>query len=228
MNLKRLRLNTDYPLDKIILLFSGSQTIPAGVLTNIDIPHGQSGYIPLPWGNWAFNSSFSVAYEFDTGPITTGGIASAYTVAPTIEANATNIRISVPNYYTAGTFTLHYRIFCFAPSNLSSLSIESTNVNVDKFMLNTDQQQVQLMENNLITYAGGSGTVITPLFEHNLGYSPQILYWDHITSTGIVRPRQQHAEGSGVSIYSDNTNAYLIRQGNWLAGTVYYRIYVNE
>lgn len=225
MNPRNLRLNTDYPLDKVILLNPGSQSIPGNQLTTINIPHGLP-FAPLVWGQWAFNSSFSVAYEFDTGPTTTASIGSAYTVAPVIQSNATNITISVPNFYGAGAFTLYYRLFSFAPSNISSVIVQNTNINVDKFMLSTDYQQVQLIKADSYSFSSGSGNVTTPIFEHNLGYSPQLLYW--IEREGIIMPRQQYAQQSGVAMYTDNTTLYDLREGFWTAGTLHYRIYVNE
>lgn len=63
---KNFLLNSDYPIDKVIKVISGSFTANANVYTTINVPHNLPE-LPLIIPQWSTTPDFSIVYDNDSG-----------------------------------------------------------------------------------------------------------------------------------------------------------------
>jgi hypothetical protein len=160
-------LDTDYPMDKVIYMVSGSFAAAGGggLGTTIDFNHNL-GYTPLIVGTWSTDSGFSTSRE--------GGFfafegTDPNTIYTTFYANSTKITVSTFNP-TASGVTVYYRIYGLMPSDVN-IDNASTVALADTFQLNTDYNYTKLLLSGIATAA--ATTTIT----HSLGYRPQVMAW---------------------------------------------------
>lgn len=179
-------LNTDYPLDKVVYLLSGSYTQAGGggTGTQVQIAHNLP-FRPLVTGSWSTSSDFSVTHEMFM-PIY-NDIGNTYVQ---VYSNDTNITISGFKN-SSGNQTIYYRIYGLAPND-STGDAPSTASNADNFVLNTDYNYCKLYYND--TIPASAATTIT----HNFGYRPQIMAW----------AKDMTAYGTGV-INTDDPTTYI-------------------
>jgi hypothetical protein len=170
---KNFLLTTDYPLDKVVYLNSGSATVPfptAGFL--VTIPH-HLPFTPLVSGNWALTSNFSVSYEYGSGtfPSNNAG-AQLFNIKMDIYADATNVYVSPVNV-SGSPAVIYYRIFGLEPSD-SQADLPFTASAGDSFVLNTDFNYTKLYVEEVITSPSkpSTQTILT-----NLNYRPQVMPW---------------------------------------------------
>lgn len=157
-------LNTDYPLDKVVYMTSGS-FIVAGSSATTQFNHNLS-FRPLIIGTWSLNSDFSTSKE--------GGLFAFDGTDPTANynifaANDTQITISTTNQ-SGGSITVYYRIYGFMPTD-ANVDADFTSIQADNFQLNTDFNYTKLFMSGIATAA--ATTTIT----HSLGYRPQVITW---------------------------------------------------
>ena len=174
---KNFLITTDYPLDLVVLLESGSATInfpTAGQLVTIPLPPEIQGkFTPLVSGNWSLTSDFSVSYEFGSGTFPSNNVGvSNFNISMDIYADATNAYID-PTNVSGSSQTIYYRVFGLEPSD-SSADIPFTASAGDDFVLNTDYNYTKLYQAGaIVSPALPSTTSVT----NNLGYRPQIMPW---------------------------------------------------
>lgn len=177
-------LTTDYPLDMVVYLKSGSATVPfptAGF--TVTIPHGLP-FVPLVGGSWDVTSTFETNYNYNTGTIPSSNpTASPFNVSVDITADATNIYLS-PINVSGSAVDIYYRIFALEPAD-SQADLPSTASSGDDFVLNTDYNYTKLFTQQTITSTTG-GTTYT--ITHNLGYRPQIMVWYKDSISGMTQP----------------------------------------
>lgn len=167
---KDFLLTTDFPLDKVIYLKSGSFSVSGYPGSNsVAIPHGLP-FIPLCDMSWSLTPDFSVCYPAGSSPPPTNIALDNQGVENLLYADATNINISVSNFLTPA-ITFYYRIYAFEPSD-SSTDLEPTASAGDDFVLNTDFNYTKLY------LEGKLDLSVTDTVTHNLGYIPQIEAWD--------------------------------------------------
>lgn len=176
---KKTRLNTDYPLDKVVWMYESSVTLAAFDIVDVTIPHGL-GFIPLPKGMWTNQSNWATSYDFNSGPIITNPSIPAYfTFQVVVESNPTNVILRTRSYVNTTT-TLYYRIYCFMPSGVSALA-PNTNTGGNRFIMNTDYNYTKLF------MSGQTPTSSTPnstyTLTHGLGYRPQVISWPQSGNT---------------------------------------------
>lgn len=154
-------LNTDYPLDSIVFITSGSRSITGPtILDTLTIPHGLP-FAPLACIVWSLTADFAITYTLSDATTTITSGASA---------DATNIYI-ISNNLSASTITLYYKVFAFPPSGASEDSLVASTASVtNDFVLNTDNNYLKLV------HAGTISTVNTS-YAHNLGYIPTVFVW---------------------------------------------------
>lgn len=169
---KNFLLTTDFPLDKVVFLSSGTATVPfptAGF--KVTIPHGLS-FTPLTSGNWAFTSSFSTSYEYGSGTFPSSNVgASNFDFVLNVSSDATNIYITPVNV-SGSAVDIYYRVFGLEPSD-SNADVPFTASSADDFVLSTDYNYTKL-------YIEGSSTGAAPFSSTattSLGYRPQVSYW---------------------------------------------------
>lgn len=221
---KNFLLTTDFPLDKVIYLQSGSDTIPfptAGYV--VTIAHGLP-FIPLVSGSWSLTSDFSLLYEYGSGTFPSSNIgASNFDQSMTISADSVNVYIT-PINVSGSSFTLYYRIFAFEPSD-SNEDLEPTASAGDDFVLNTDYNYTKLYLNDVIL----SPAVGTEVILHNLGYEPQVMAW--VNDAGITKPidvSEAPTLGTYVTaVVTDTTLEFIIPVG-LAPERIDYRLYLDD
>jgi hypothetical protein len=204
---KKFLLNSDYPLDKIVYMTSGTFVSNAVGGGSVTIPHGL-GFMPLPYIQWSLNSDFSTCQEITERPGDLYPTVFPYIVS--YESNATNIIINFFNGALAQT-TYYYRIICFMPTDINA---DVTNIAslADDFILNTDYNYTKLFMSGINT-----STTVT----HNLGYVPQVMWWYESSADKILSP---------VNLGYPTTNTpYVTTTTVVFPNTNYhYRIYIDE
>ena len=212
---RKFLLNTDYEMDKIIYFTSGE----INAMDNKNIPHGL-GFAPLVFGVCAFNSNFSDARSMPFSEITRDN-----TIAFTLDADSTNVKIGYGNY-ADNPPKMYYRVYAFEPSN-SSAVIAPTNDKANTFVLNTDYNYCKLFQKGTVS-GTGSHTI-----NHGLGYVPQVLAWRQ-TNSGLISPIE---ESVPYDPYSNMPNYIAVTNSSVLfnlptnysnISTVHYRIYYDE
>jgi hypothetical protein len=225
-NARFFKLTTDFPMDKVIYLHSGTYTIPFPTMgATIVIPHGLP-FTPLVSGSWDFNSGFTTNYDYGTGSVPSSNPAQPFNVSLDIKANATNIVIT-PINVSGSSVTVYYRIFGLEPSD-SQADIPFTASSGTPFILNTDFNYTKL-------YLDGIASGLTPSstrnVNHNLGYPPQVMAWSR-DSSGYTSPISITYIQSGVTdsvSLSVGNNTITIRTGSFSSvNRVDYRLYIDE
>ena len=176
-NANNFLFNTDYPLDKVIYLFSGSYTQIGETSTTVVVAHGLT-FRPLVTGNWSKTVDFTSTKEMFLPEFS--DITSTYVQ---VFSNDTNITIRGIKP-TAGNETIYYRIYGFMPSNVNT-DVAFTASLADSFQLSTDYNYTKLNE----TFSGFYPAAATTTITHNLGYRPQVMAWTkdiNIYGTGII------------------------------------------
>lgn len=239
---KDFLLTTDFPLDKVTFLRTGSVTLnntPGTSTSSFSINHGLP-FTPLVMGNWSLSSDFSTTYEYNSGPFPyTGagpGIFSRVLAfgppfaTPVGGANSTNILVNYIN--TSSAVTAYYRMYAFMPDGLADLDVASTAAASDDFIINTDYNYTKLYM---------SGTIPVPslpnsfTINHNLGYRPQVNVWMRDISDNRTYPLEFQINDAiypppsleiTVSVTTSAVVIYLPSTAD--VSDVYYRIYLDE
>jgi hypothetical protein len=164
VDLRNFLVNTDYPLDQIIYLDSGSFTATTSVLgTTVTIPHTLA-FKPLMAVNWSLESDFSTTRESNL-PTFEG--VDPYAIRIENKASSTNLVINAFNP-TASDVTIYWRAYGFMPSNVN-VDVAPTAILADNFVFNTDYNYPKLWFNDIVSVS----TTIT----HNFAYRPQVMAW---------------------------------------------------
>lgn len=188
---KNFLLDTDYPLDMVVYLITGSITLSATSSGVAQIPHGLD-FAPLCSGSWSLTSDFSVQYEYDSGTFPSNNIGvslfdqtlslSTSLFGNSGGADTTNINILWINN-NAASMTAYYRIYALGPPDQAVMA-PYTASSGDNFILNTDYNYTKLYINSTQSLSA-SNTYTTPL---GLLYVPQLGLWTRRTSDGKVCP----------------------------------------
>lgn len=152
-------LNTDYMMDKIILLKTGS------FVGSLEIPHSFKN-TPLPFGVWSTNSNFESSNTL--GAVEYGGVGSEVELGVACRANDSKILLESHGNGNDST-TIYYRLYAFAQNN-DNTNIGATSKWAKTFVLNTDYNYLKL-------YANGEFNENNLSYTHNLGYIPQVMAW---------------------------------------------------
>lgn len=210
-------LTSDYPIDKVVYIESGSFTATASSQTIHNTAHGLP-FTPLLDGTWSTGSGFTLSYDMGTGPIsTTPGLL--FNVESDVSASSTNATITVGNA-TGSNVTVFYRIYGFEPTTANADAPHTVD-SADSFYLNTDFNYTKLFDSGVVT----TSTVVS----HNLGYKPQVSMWEEVA--GVIRKKNENRNGTGGNTYTAiSTSAVTITFDGSAPGTTkaHYRIYIDE
>ena len=199
-------LNTDYELDKIILFEEGTFT------SSKEFSH-KLEFIPLIFGVWSTDKDF-----YSVNPIN-GELDSStepgYTPTTSVMgvANATTVRLTCTN---PNNQALYYRIYGFEPHDKNKAA-QATARKARKFVFNTDYNYCKLMR-------AGTFTQANQIFEHKLGYIPQVIAWQQNAAGTEIKP----LTSAQVSNYGVRVTATQIFSGSTISGTIYWRLYYDE
>ena len=167
VNPKNFLLNTDYDMDKIIIVKTGS------TIGTTEIPHNL-GTTFLPFGVWSTDPNFSTVNSIGVNEASN---EPSYTPRLGVDCDVFNNRIKIlVSGGGADTTTVYYRIYGFAKPG-DNISVASTSNLANKFMINTDYNYRKI-------FATGEFTQSDQEYSHNLGYLPQVMAWyDNSEST---------------------------------------------
>lgn len=177
---KNFLLDTDYPLDKIIYLQTGSINIPASTPISTSFPHNLP-FTPLSDLVYSLTPDFSTSYMSGSGPAPQDPSLFQLGVDVVLSSTGTYNTIAITNYFT-NPITVYFRLYSFEPSN-SSADLKPTANSGDPFILNTDYNYTKLYIDNRVVLP--SSTIV-----HNLGYIPQTEAWIELTNQ-ILSPQSQ-------------------------------------
>lgn len=216
-NARDFLLNSDYPLDKVIYLKSGSA--PMDGSSFFQFAHGLP-FKPLLDMTWSYTADFSTTYFNGTGPV---GVSGLYDLQLYVASDNTNVYISAAGGVAPLT-TVYYRIFGLQPDDAPNAMIAPTISSTDDFNLNSSYNYTKLLSTGSVAISG-SVNIVVP---HNLGYIPQVQVWQDVSAgwMELVSDTGDAASGSWfVNPTSNNLN--LIYTGA-ATGKVYWRIYLDE
>jgi len=210
-NARNFLQNTDYPLDKVVYLNSGTTNIASG--GSVNIAHGLP-FIPLINFYWSLTPDFAVVYEDNVGPFPSGNPGFFFTLQVSARVTATNITLDANG--TLGSTTIYYRIFGFQPDD-SNVDLPPTASAGDVFSFNTDYNYLKLYSASHVSLAAGASFTLV----HGLGYRPQVSTW---FQTGGINYPSTYSNEDGRQV--EVTSSSVVFTNNSLSsGTMYYRIY---
>lgn len=220
---KDLIYSSDYPMDKVIYLTTGSATCGAlgsgSQLQTITIPHGL-GFAPLVLGSWTLDSSWDTSYDMDSGPPGTTLNPSDQLVR--VWADATNIEVQALNF-SSGSVTVYARVYAFCPSDQDP-TVEHTASISSQLQFNSDDNYTKLYDAGLADVASTSGGSYS--IPHALGYKPQVSLW--YEQLGIIYPMT--TAGVGLTAYAPRVteSSIEIDLGSIPDTRFHWRIYLDE
>lgn len=230
---KTMILSSDYPMDKVVLLKSGSFTLPNNTIgMTIASAHGLP-FTPLCGGNWSLVSNFSFQYEYSVGPFPSSNPGKAFDQVANVFADGTNVYISADNV-TGSTVTVYWRVYGFEPSS-STATIPAVISLGDVYALNSDYNNPKLfLQGSASTPTTTSSEVFTYV-DHNLGYIPQAMGWATYSTwngsamvTAIHPIGSSHSNAGLITLIVGDLRVAFATPTYTSASTCYYRIYLDE
>ena len=161
MSLKNFQFNSDYPMDKIVLLreFRVAGTSATPYTTSFDHGFGESLLVLGIWSeDSAFNSTHTCAML-------------RYSGDPVI-VWSTKSKVFVTNY-AGNTRPVYVRIYALLKSD-SIASATPTSSYSNKYIFSSDFRYMPLVQ----TFTASRTTT----YSHNLGYKPRVLAWIEYTN----------------------------------------------
>lgn len=208
-NPQNFRLNSDYPMDKIVYFHEDTVTLSSSItiVPAKVIQHGLP-FTPL---------LFCVLSEDNWQTTLTEPSSS-----PMVIMVADGTKISFFTYKSGGG-SIKVRIYGFEP-NESTAELQTTSQYAATYMLNSDYDYLKLYMDSKITLdSSGSGTIT-----HNLGFVPIALGWFMYNDGGeplVGRRRMNRYNGMEIT----TTQIKIHPIDNIVPSSdFYYRIYNNE
>lgn len=215
---KNFLFNTDYPMDKVAYVTSGSEAVASLSRKVLTIPHGLS-FIPEVTMQWSFDSDFTTSYTEQSGPSPTTPALWHLGATMDLEANATNIVLTYDSFISSPT-TFYYRLFAYEPP-LSDSTVPPTAASSDNFVINTSHNYPKIFMSGILD------TTISTTITHNLGYIPQFEHWfsDGTTKRKAYYDLWFSSPPSGSGVYVTTTT--IVVSSPHLR-YLHYRIYADE
>lgn len=229
---KKMQLTSDYPMDKITYLNSGSFTMPGSTQGYLySFPHNLP-FTPLCGGNWAFMSDFSVQYEYSSGTTPSGIPGYIFNRTINIFATSSRVYLSCDNYGTSTT--IYFRVYGFEPGNSTGLLSPIAALG-DKFTLSSDYNNPKLYLDSFIDLPSTAGSEVFIGVNHGIGTIPQALGWvTYSTFTGSISEQAIHpvattnGTSEGVLLVVDEEDIVWALPPYISAHRAYYRVYLDE
>lgn len=228
MDARNFSISSDYPIDKVIYMTSGSVTISGYNYNDVTIPHGLP-FTPLTTDIYSLTPSFDTSYEYNSGPVQTDPLLSSPFLYNTgSESDSTNITLRHTNN-SPSSVTIYYRVYGFMPSTVNEEAAWTASV-ADNFVMNSDYNYTKLFDAGVTAYSDIPDSIET--INHNLGYRPQVMAWSEESSVVYSRNfTSLYPDGSndGGAIYIDENSIIFQRQFFLFnASRLHYRIYIDE
>ena len=184
---KDFLLNTDYELDKIILVKTGS------FVETIKIPHNLS-FTPLVFGIWSTDSDFSSSNQLGPYFNEEAFIGNIPPLNVTCTSLSDGIRLTAYGENKTTT-TIFYRVYGFQNPE-SQDNTPATSKLAHSFMINTDYNYRKLMTTGIFTQSKQT-------FQHNLGYIPQVMAWIQYKEIPGVEYSKGITQVTDISYFND-------------------------
>lgn len=220
-NAKNFLIHSDYPLDKIILLWSGYTDFSTDFLFNHGLP-----FTPLVKIVWSLDTSFTTVYGVGDGPIS--GVSSTPFIPQLIRAYATSSAVYSTFGTPGATPGAYIRVYGFMPSDVNVDASFTANA-ADSFTISTDYNYTKLFLAGVTGFSGVAGS--SEIVLHNLGYYPQVEVWYEKGTDIYAAGEIDLFDGAlNTESFELSTTALVMRRDPFLAGTerFHYRIYADE
>lgn len=221
MSISNFLITSDYPLDKIIYITSGSTSVPNSTLDatpGITITHSLP-FTPLPIMQWSNTSDFAITNELRDADYLANYFSTGAGQSYNCTANSSTIGITRYNL-SGSTKTLYYRIFCFMPSDADADSeVPATASSGSNFILSTNYNYLKLVKDGILTDGGVES------YAHNLGYVPRVQAWEETSGTVSRLIAAQDISGDVGTTGLHITDTELIWLNPSTYDKIHYRIY---
>lgn len=222
-NPEDLKLDSDHPLDKLVLLNTG--VLNFNISSDYFIPH-DFGIAPMIKAVWSTTPDFATTYGMFDGPIST---TPDFPFIPSLQisrANSSQIELMFGN---PGTYDYAYiKIYGYLPDG-SNKATPWTASQGEDLIINTDLNYSKLLTSGVT--ASSSVALSHETVNHNLGYYPQAEMW--VESNGYI------SELAGMLLFNSSpssdtceiTTSQLIftrDQFTFASSRFHYRIYTDE
>lgn len=217
-------LNTDYPMDMVVLLHKGSINFSVSG-TTYTAAHGLA-FTPLIKVVWSTDSSFTTTYGVGDGPISTSASFPFLPQLTRAYANATNIVLEFGN--PGAVNDAYIEIYGYMPSDVN-VDTPSTASSADNFVINTDYNYSKLLVEGVTASSSSPGS--SEVVVHGLGYYPQVEIWQ--VKSGNVECVSAITLADGANIYESfkltTSTLTMTRDPSLFTPEYfYYRIYADE
>ena len=225
---RNMLVSSDFPLDKVVFMSSGSISVPPFGFNDVSVPHGLP-FIPLVSAVYSTTSDFETTYEYNSGPVQTNTSLPGVFLYDTSDMSTSEHIILRHSNNTASSVTLYYRVYAFMPSTANDL-VGFTVTEADDFVMNTDYNYTKLFMSGVTPYSSVANSV--EVITHGLGYRPQVSAWqqkpDGVYSvTSALLLANGNTTGGMVSV-TDNNIIYQREDFPFGASRLHYRIYIDE
>jgi hypothetical protein len=230
-NANEFALTSDYPIEQVIYLESGSYTLNSLASSQfVVIPHGLP-FTPLVGGGWALVSDFSVQYNFASGTTPSTAPSTIYAQTMNIFADSTNVYIEGFNT-SASDKTIYYRIFGLQPTDDDS-DVTHTKSEGDDFIFNTDYLHLKVAYSGYEDLPATAGSEYDFDITHGFSYTPICAAWKTATTfngttnvTAIHPIDTLNTSGQGVLFTAAGTGYVELVNPTFQSATrVHWRIY---
>lgn len=206
-------LNTDYEMDKIVLVKTGDFT------GSVSIPHNL-GYEPLAFGVWSTSEDFSTSNSLGLA-LSSSEVGYTPPLGVNCRAFSDRIELTATGQNHANT-KIYYRLYAFEPSD-SRNQAPHTSTLANKFILNTDYNYRKLKKAGEFTQSGD-------IYEHNLGYLPQVMAWVKWKpgSGGGIMPLLSASNETNFRIETTAKQIELVYMPSVFIEKVIWRLYYDE
>lgn len=221
---KQMLVSSDYPLDKIVYMHTRTVVIGAGSFNNQIFAHNLP-FTPLILGQWSFDSTFTTAYDANSGP--RFGVGGTLLFSSSLQSDGTNITIFNSNNQ-GSPVTVYWRIYGLMPSTVSETA-PFTASTADDFIIDTDQNYSKLFLSGVTASSSTLGSSVT--VTHGLGYRPQVLVWtENSTYTNWIGSYAIEGSAGNSRCRVGTDNITLIRDSTILLSSTrfHYRVYIDE
>lgn len=184
-NIGNFILNSDYPMDKIVLLderFMDSDTSQA------EFAHGFNT-APLCFGVWSTEEDFSSPHAI------TGTQADVYGGTAEVYADETNVYLLNATFDTTTfrTLPIYVRTYAFLPESSQDEATFTSSL-AERFIFNSDYNYLKLVKSLETTY--------NTRYYHGLGKTPIVLAWvDYAGNGKVVQPEETSVFLGGYDTY---------------------------
>lgn len=220
-NPRNFLLNTDYPLDKVVYITTGSIVVPNGTNSTLTLVAHSLPFTPLPMLQWSNTADFTITNEFRDSQYNSNSFTTGVGQYYNVTANGTNIYIDRYNF-SGSSQTVYYRISCFAPSNASVDSlVPFTSTSGSEFILNTDNNYMKLGFSGILT-------TVANTFTHNIGYAPRAFIWGNSGGflTRLVSAQELGGGAGTAGVHITPTQLVWLSPSTYTE--IHYRIYYDE